>query len=508
MRRRRQWLAVLLAGMMLAGSTLPVYAQEEMLEAPVESGSAQSAAASYALAADEEGWNGTWQRTPQEIMDYLNELGDAVYGSYEMTFDEEPSTSAPYAPGKLSLETQQHAIDTLNAIRYIAGIPADVTYNESYAERAQAGMLVNYVLGELAHEPSKPADMDDALYQLGFSGTSSSNIAWASWSGRSLSETLIYSWMEDGDMDNIPMVGHRRWLLNPDMGQTAFGMVDGDKGTYSAVYVFDYSGTSTENYYDVAWPARVMPTEFFGEDFPWSISTGTYQDESQVQVNLVQNRTGQEWNFSASGSDGEFYVNNGGYGQTGCIIFRPDNLSYQPGDTFQVTVTGLSGGRTLQYPVLFFDTETGAGADGTVKEGWIQEDGEWHFYQNGTQVMSGWVSVQEEDPYNGNQIGKVWYHIGANGTPGKMDTGWIEDETGWKHYYLDTNGRMMHDVWANAQEQPAIGMPEGLYYLQSDGSVQMNGWAQFSEGAWLFCRPGDGLVQLENPDNWASRKLW
>lgn len=67
---------------------------------------------------------------------------------------------------------------------------------------------------------------------------------------------------------------------------------------------------------------------------------------------------------------------------------------------------------------------------------------------------------------------------------------------------------MMHDVWANAQEQPAIGMPEGLYYLQSDGSVQMNGWAQFSEGAWLFCRPGDGLVQLENPDNWASRKLW
>ena len=207
MRRRRQWLAVLLAGMMLA--------------------------ASYALAADEEGWNGTWQRTPQEIMDYLNELGDAVYGSYEMTFDEEPSTSVPYAPGKLSLETQQHALDTLNAIRYIAGIPADVTYNESYAERAQAGMLVNYVLDELAHEPSKPADMDDALYQLGFSGTSSSNIAWASWSGRSLSETLIYSWMEDGDMDNIPMVGHRRWLLNPDMGQTAFGMVDGDKGTYN-----------------------------------------------------------------------------------------------------------------------------------------------------------------------------------------------------------------------------------------------------------------------------------
>ena len=59
MRRRRQWLAVLLAGMMLAGSALPVYAQEEMLEAPVDSGSAQSAAASYALAAeDEEGWNG------------------------------------------------------------------------------------------------------------------------------------------------------------------------------------------------------------------------------------------------------------------------------------------------------------------------------------------------------------------------------------------------------------------------------------------------------------------
>ncbi len=504
MRKGRKWLAVLMTGIMAAGSVLPVYAQDQTGEAP----KAESTAVSYNLKAGSEAWSGTRQRTPEEIMEYLNTLGDAVYGSYEMTYDEEPSTSAPYAPGRLSMETQQHALDTLNAIRYIAGIPDDVTYNASYAELVQAGMLVNYALGELSHTPAKPAGMDDALYQLGFSGTSSSNIAWASWKNCSLSWTLINSWMADDDYYNISVVGHRRWILNPQMGQTAFGMVQGEKGTYSAVYAFDYSGDLSEDYYDVSWPARVMPMEFFDAGYPWSVSTGAYENTSQVQVHLIQNRTGQEWNFSASGSDGEFYVNNEGCGQPGCIIFRPNNLSYQPGDTFKVTVTGLSGGRTLEYPVLFFDAETGAGADGTVKEGWVLEDGEWHFYQDGAKVMNGWVSVQEEDPYNGNQVGTVWYHIGANGTPGKMDTGWIKDETGWKHYYLDSNGRMVHDVWANANAQPAINMPAGLYYLQHDGSVQMNGWAMFDENAWLFCRPGDGLVDIDNPASWASEKLW
>lgn len=504
MKKGQKWLAVLLAGAMTAGNALPVYAQDKTAEAP----KTESAAVSYNLVTDTEAWSGTIQRTPEEIMEYLNGLGDAVYGDYEMTYEQEPSTSAPYAPGRLSMETQQHALDTLNAIRYIAGIPNDVTYNASYAERVQAGMLVNYALGELSHTPAQPADMDSALYQLGFSGTSSSNIAWASWRNCSLSWTLIHSWMADDDYLNISVVGHRRWLLNPGMGQTAFGMVQGDKGTYSAVYAFDYTGESAGDYYDVSWPARVMPVEFFNTGYPWSVSTGTYENASQVQVNLLQTRTGQEWNFSAAGSDGAFYVDNGGYGQTGCIIFRPDNLSYLPGDTFEVTITGLSGGRTLEYPVLFFDAETGAGADGMVKDGWVLEDGEWHFYEDGTQVMNGWVSVQEEDPYNGNQIGTVWYHIGANGNPGQMDTGWIADETGWKHYYLDTNGRMIHDTWANANAQPAIHMPAGLYYLQHDGSVQMNGWALFDGSAWLYCRPGDGLADVGNPDNWASEKLW
>lgn len=481
--RKRRWMAVLLAGVLAAGSVVPVYADET---------------AEMVSNADQPGVD---THTAEEIMEYLNARADDVYGSGYTgeAYAQEPVTTAPYSPGALSGEYQQSALTLLNAYRYIAGVPADVELNADYSARMQAGALVNYVNGEMAHEPVKPADMDDALYQLGYSGTSQGNLALGTGINGS-----VRLYMSDSDSGNISRVGHRRWVLNPSMGATGFGQV----GIYSGMYAFDHSGNGS-GYQDVVWPAQTMPVELFNVFDAWSISTGTYQSESQVEVTLVQNRTGQTWEFSASGSDGEFYVDNGGYGQVGCVIFRPDGLSYKRGDTFDVTVTGLDGGRTLAYTVLFFSAESGAGADGVVREGWVKdENGKWRFYEDGIQVLSGWVSVEEEDPYNENKVGTVWYHIGGKGEPGEMDTGWLEDESGWKHYYLDSNGRMMHDVWTTAQEQPEIGMPAGLYYLQWDGSVQMNGWAEYkTPGVWLYCRPGDGLVDINDPNCWASEKL-
>ena len=58
-------------------------------------------------------------------------------------------------------------------------------------------------------------------------------------------------------------------------------------------------------------------------------------------------------------ADGYFNVDNGGYGQKGCIIFKPDIESseyrniYVNGDKFRVTVTGLK--QPLSYQVSFFN---------------------------------------------------------------------------------------------------------------------------------------------------------
>lgn len=280
---------------------------------------------------------------------------DAVSLDLKPGYAVEPQLEIPYGnAGVLSQETLDSAIKTMNQIRFIAGLSSNVTLNEEYNKQAQAAALVNYANGGLSHYPSMPAGMDGAVYELGQHGASSSNLAMASWN-RSLNETIVKAWMEDGDASNIDRLGHRRWILNPVMAQTGFGVVYGQKGTYSALYCFDW-GNESARQTQVAWPAQNMPVGYFGSHFPWSISMDQPVEMDSVRVSLTRVNDGKTWNFSAAGSNGYFNVNNGGYGQTGCIIFRPDDVgSYEDGDMFQVSITG--GGVDLSYSVNFFDPD-------------------------------------------------------------------------------------------------------------------------------------------------------
>ncbi len=291
----------------------------------------------------------------EDIRNYVKKNGATL--SDPLEFAKNPVTNIPYDPGSLAAGTQQSALNMLKQMRYIAGISDQVELSDSYCRYAQAGAFLNYVNNRLTHTPQKPSGMDEALYQEGYTGAGRSNIARASWSGRSLNETIVLSWMEDGDASNISRVGHRRWMLNPRMGKTGFGAVSGSYGTYSSVYAFDTSNASASEM-GVAWPAQNMPTEYFNTDFPWSISMGSELDQSKVKVKLTRKSDNQEWRFSADSSDGDFYVNNDGYGQKGCIIFRPplkDIKAYRDGDSYEVEITGTA--QPVSYTVSFFDLE-------------------------------------------------------------------------------------------------------------------------------------------------------
>ncbi len=350
--------AALAAALVLQGAPMPVQAasqdagaavQGETVPGPGIKGAAQKQAVGINVA----------YHTQDEIRAYIKNSGAGI--SDAVTFQENPVTEAPFGLGKLSNETLDSAVKMLNQIRYIAGIPYDVALDDSYNEKAQAASLVNYVNGKMTHYPTKPEGMADEMFALGESGAGSSNIAWGSSASWKLNRFIVMSWMEDGDSSNIDSVGHRRWLLNPSMKKTGFGLVNGVNGTYSAVYAFDRSGQA--EHYGVMWPAQNMPTDYFNNKFPWSVSMGTEVDASAVAVTLTRASDGKVWNFSQSSADGAFYVNNDNYGQKGCIIFRPNDVAgYQDGDSYHVNITGLSGG-DVSYTVNFFDLDVpGTGA--------------------------------------------------------------------------------------------------------------------------------------------------
>ncbi|MEG2439869.1 MAG: Ig-like domain-containing protein, partial [Acetivibrio sp.] len=133
------------------------------------------------------------------------------------------------------------------------------------------------------------------------------------------------------------------------MSSTGFGYCEG----YTALYAFDSNNESAPEY-GVTWPAQTMPTDYFGADYPWSISMNCEVEKDSVQVKLVRMSDNKTWNFSNSSADGYFNVNNVDYGQSGCIIFRPNKIEgYRNEDKFQVTITGLS--MPVSYQVTFFD---------------------------------------------------------------------------------------------------------------------------------------------------------
>lgn len=256
-----------------------------------------------------------------------------------------PKLKAPYAAGKPSKTNLQEGLNALNAMRYIAGLDANVTLDETYNELAQAAALVNCINGQLSHYPSQPKGMDAALYDKGCKGARSSNL----YSMRSNIASAHVGYMDDSDPTNIDRVGHRRWILNPAMGKTGTGYVEG----FSATYAFDKSNIDAAQS-NVVWPAQNMPLEYFDESQAWSVSTGEVLDASEVKVTLTRKSDGKTWKFSKTKADGDFYVENSLYGQRGCVIFRPKNLTdIEPGDRFRVQVVGIP--QELDYTVNFFE---------------------------------------------------------------------------------------------------------------------------------------------------------
>ena len=93
------------------------------------------------------------------------------------------------------------------------------------------------------------------------------------------------------------------------------------------------------------------------------------------------------------------------------------------------------------------------------KQGWIQDKGNWFYYDQQGRQKSGWV-----------QVGGAWYYLASDG---KMQTGWVSQGGVW--YYLNGSGAMQTG-WLNQSGT--------WYYLNGSGAMQ-TGWLSLS-GTWYY----------------------
>lgn len=293
--------------------------------------------------------------TQDEIIEKYYELG--MDKPYKTEYAQTPSTSYPFSAGALTDVSLQQALNTVNFIRFTAGID-EVSLDEGYCNLAQHASLVNAVNGSLSHSPSQPADMPDDIYQLGAQGAGSSNIAMGY---GNLPSSIINGYMEDSDPGNIQMVGHRRWILHPCMKKTGFGKV----GSYSAMYAFDgsFTGYLASDY--LAWPAQNMPYElyspYYGIGYAFSVTLGNSYDTpslDDVKVTVTSQLQNKTWTLDSTDTNtrGEYLnVNNSYYGLAKCIIFNVG--TFENNDVVTVRIDGIykNGVESpITYDVNFF----------------------------------------------------------------------------------------------------------------------------------------------------------
>jgi hypothetical protein len=281
-------------------------------------------------------------------------------------YEREPSATPPYNAGRLALDYTNNGKNTLNFVRYLAGLPA--VDSHSYNLQCQAGALVLAANGDLSHNPPQPKGMGiHDGYETGYNACTQSNIYMSTGNSATL-EQAIKSWLNDSDPSNIKSLGHRRWLLNPPMKNTGFGRVTNPgKGTFITMWAFDKSGKGKKD--RVLWPNEGnFPSDFFDTNHAWSISlnsavySNTAANTANISVKLTCLNNNKVWTFTKAdtSTSGKFFnISTDRYGMDFCIVFRPDGIaSFGNGSNkYRVEVTGLKGANNATLPKMVYDVE-------------------------------------------------------------------------------------------------------------------------------------------------------
>jgi len=266
-------------------------------------------------------------------------------------YEAAPSIAAPYAPGALTPDSRADALNMLNFLRWLAEL-SPVSESSIYDFQCQHAAVLLAALDYVDHNAPRPEDMDGNFYDSAHLGTTSGNIARFNWMRDSIiREGVAYFARDDGD-GNLDVLGHRRWVLNPRMAATGFGLANSTSGmSYVVMYAHDLGNPAAE--WDwVGWPAAgAFPAELLHEALAWSVSLNPERYDlaaSMPSVTLSEEASGLSFSFrpDLGVGDGFCAVSLEPFGSGACLIFRPDFTGtgftdYQQNQRWTVRIDGL-----------------------------------------------------------------------------------------------------------------------------------------------------------------------
>ena len=166
---------------------------------------------------------------------------------------------------------QEHrqALASLNAYRYLCGLPYRVSLDQGLCESARKAAAGCAAIGRLSHEANAEAGKCNLH----------SGIALAS---------SIHGYMNDNGASNRADRAHRQWCLSPRLGK--FGI--GKEGQFSAMWTMDRSGPKPRYSDDFfAYPSRgFFPVKYLNPATAWSVyfPGGKLPSKEQIELKVYK----------------------------------------------------------------------------------------------------------------------------------------------------------------------------------------------------------------------------
>ncbi len=270
-----------------------------------------------------------------------------------------PSTE-PVEVGQVSQVGLENGLKGINYARYLSGLPFDVEYSTALNTEAQMGAYVLMATNQFTHYPTNTVGMDSSAFKIGYDACSTSNIG----DGYGDKVDALYrfnlSCVHDSDSNNMDKVGHRRWILNPNLKFVGMGLAQNK----SVTKIFDTSRSPRLSPDYVTWPgAGPFPirSSLDLDSLVWSISfSRDLGPISNGYVKLERLSDGRIWEFKTLGNvsgQGYFNMENGGYGYGPAMLFKPENIKIAHGQEYKVSFSlGRALGSTQgEYKVKFYN---------------------------------------------------------------------------------------------------------------------------------------------------------